>query len=373
MARPVLLVVLPVLALIAALLGECVLARQEAADDPLPGVVVETLGRSSLGGEDGDDLVLLRVTIEPGASIPASDGPRAALIVLEEGRVAVELDGGEANLTLAGGNGTVPLAPGDETTLAPGDVVSTSEGARLVLDNVGDGEATLLYAAVSAADAPLFTAASPHDASGTFSVETFACPVGMTVATLETDACEPAAESLVAWSLESDQFDAPLGSDEASVTGATTTWQGLPGGTYFVELTADHSPRVTATISSRAATRSRVRTSAPHASTTMHPGHARASTPTSSWATRPRPDENVSGQTRGSPAITQPQPRGCGTRVNWQGLQHSMVPLVRRDLLALRRRNGAEGDGRACNTPMASGGSHRGGLCSLGGRACWPG
>ena len=120
MARPVLFVVLPVLALLAALLGERVHARQELADDPLPGVVVETLGRGSLGGEDGDDLVLLRVTIEPGASIPASNSPRAALIVLEEGRVAAELDGGEANLTLAGGNGTVPLAPGDETTLAPG-------------------------------------------------------------------------------------------------------------------------------------------------------------------------------------------------------------------------------------------------------------
>ena len=41
------------------------------------------------------------------------------------------------------------------------------------------------------------------------------------------------------WSLASDQFDGPLGVDEATVAGATTTWQGLPGGTYFVELTAE--------------------------------------------------------------------------------------------------------------------------------------
>ena len=239
MKRTVSFAVLPVLALIAGLLSQGVFARQGEAEDVLPGVVVETLGRGAVAGEDGDELVLLRVIIEPGASIPASDGPRASVIVLEEGRVGAELEAGEANLALAGGNGTVPLAPGDETTLAPGDAVSTSEGARVTLRNAGDAEATLLYTAVSAADAPLFTAASLQGASGTFSVETFACPEGMTLATLETEACEPSTESLVAWSLASDQFDAPLSSDEATVAGATTTWQGLPGGTYFVELTAE--------------------------------------------------------------------------------------------------------------------------------------
>ena len=239
MVRPVSFVFLPFLALITALLGQGVLARQGEADDVLPGLVVETLGRGAVGGEDGEDLVLLRVKIGPGASIPASDGPRAALIALEVGRAAVELESGEANLELAGDNGTVPLAPGEETLLAPGDSVSSGEGARLALWNAGDTDATLLYAAVSAADAPPFTAASLQAASGTFSVETFACPEGMTLTTLEMNACEPSTESLVAWSLASDQFDSPLGVDEATVTGATTTWQGLPGGTYFVELTAE--------------------------------------------------------------------------------------------------------------------------------------
>jgi hypothetical protein len=96
----------------------------------------------------------------------------------------------------------------------------------------------LLYTAVAGSGDSLF-AAPAQDASGTFSVETFACPEGMTLATLEMDACEPSAKSLVLWSLASDQFDAPLGPDEATVTGATTTWQGLPGGTYFVDLTAE--------------------------------------------------------------------------------------------------------------------------------------
>jgi quercetin dioxygenase-like cupin family protein len=238
--RRFLIMLVPVLALSAALLGEWVLARQGDAEDSVPGVAVETLGRTPVGEEGNDELVLLRVTIEPGASLPASDEPRAAVVILEEGRVGVRLEPatGRAILTLAGGTESAPLPAGAETILAPGDAVSAGEGARLALHNAGDGEAMLLYTAVVGSGDSLF-AASAQDASGIFSVETFACPEGMTLATLETDACEPSAESLVQWSLDSDQFDAALGADEATVTGATTTWQGLPSGTYFVELTAE--------------------------------------------------------------------------------------------------------------------------------------
>jgi hypothetical protein len=238
--RRFLIMLVPVLALSAALLGEWVLARQGDAEDSVPGVAVETLGRTPVGEEGNDELVLLRVTIEPGASLPASDEPRAAVIILEEGRVGVRLEPatGRASLSLAGGTESAPLPAGAETILAPGDAVSAGEGARLALHNAGDGEAMLLYTAVVGSGDSLF-AASAQDASGIFSVETFACPEGMTLATLETDACEASAESLVQWSLDSDQFDAALGADEATVTGATTTWQGLPSGTYFVELTAE--------------------------------------------------------------------------------------------------------------------------------------
>jgi quercetin dioxygenase-like cupin family protein len=233
-------ILLPALALCTLLVGESTLARQGEAEDSLSGVVIETLGRGTVEEESGEELVLLRVTIEPGASIPASDAPRAALVVLEEGRVGVQLERAavEAGLTLVGGNGSVALSPGTETILAPGDAISTGKGARLALRNAGDSEAILLFAAVAGAGDSLF-AASSQDASETFSVETFACPEGVTLATLETDACEPSAEPLVQWSLASEQFDAPLGADEATVSGATTTWRGLPSGTYFVDLTAE--------------------------------------------------------------------------------------------------------------------------------------
>lgn len=95
--------------------------------------------------EGGGELMLLRVTIEPRASIPARDEPRAAVILLEEGRIgnALERAADEANLTLADGNGTVTLTPGSETILAPGDAVSAGAGTRLTLHNAGGGEAIL--------------------------------------------------------------------------------------------------------------------------------------------------------------------------------------------------------------------------------------
>ena len=240
MGRRFSFILLSVLALGAALVGGSVLARQGEAEDSIPGVLIETLGRSAIREEGGDELVLLRITIEPGASLPASDESSAAVVVLEAGRVGVTLEPatGRASLTLAGGNVSVPLSPGAETILAPGDAVSAGEAARLAWHNAGDGEAMLLYTAVTGSGESLF-AGSAQNASGTFSVQTFACPEGMTMATLETDACEHSAKSLVQWSLASDQFDAPLSADEAIVTGATTTWQGLPSGTYFVELTAE--------------------------------------------------------------------------------------------------------------------------------------
>jgi hypothetical protein len=218
--------------------GRSVQAHKQSGE-LYPGITVEALGRVPVGATD-DELVMLRITIEPGASIPASDGPHASVILLEEGRVGIALQPTEAevNLTLAGGNGTVPLAPGAEMILTPGDAVSSGERARLALRNAGDGEAVLLFAAVARVGDFDFTASS-QDASGTFSVETFACPEGMTLVTLDTEACEPSAEPLVAWSLASDQFDAPLDAGEATVTGATTTWRGLPSGTYFVDLTAE--------------------------------------------------------------------------------------------------------------------------------------
>ena len=74
---------------------------------------------------------------------------------------------------------------------------------------------------------------------GTFAVETYACPPGMDLRTLDPDACTPSPEPLVEWRLSSDRFADPLAQADAEVSGGTVTWNGLPAGEYFVDLTAE--------------------------------------------------------------------------------------------------------------------------------------
>jgi hypothetical protein len=61
----------------------------------------------------------------------------------------------------------------------------------------------------------------------------------MTIATFDPAACSATRAPLVQWQLRSDQFGASLGAKDATIEGATTTWEGLPEGTYFVDLTAE--------------------------------------------------------------------------------------------------------------------------------------
>ena len=74
---------------------------------------------------------------------------------------------------------------------------------------------------------------------GTFAVETYACPPGMDLRTLDPNACAPSPEPLIEWRLSSDRFAEPLTQADADVSGGTVTWNGLPAGEYFVDLTAE--------------------------------------------------------------------------------------------------------------------------------------
>jgi hypothetical protein len=77
------------------------------------------------------------------------------------------------------------------------------------------------------------------DQPGTFAVETYACPPGMDLQTLEPDECAASPEPLIEWRLTSDRFATPLVQADAEVDGATVTWRGLPDGEYFLDLTAE--------------------------------------------------------------------------------------------------------------------------------------
>jgi hypothetical protein len=226
--------VLAMLALVVVLTGQNALAHQEGETDVPPGVTVETLGRVAAGATNSD-LVMMRMTLEPGASLPPFGAAEAVIITIERGRLGVEVQSGAAAVTPAGGGAAMPLPPGTESLLKEGDALSFGRDASIAVYSRFDTQSILLVSSVLAAGEPVFA----QEATGSFSVITAACPTGMTIATLNPDACAFSSEPLVQWSLSSDQFAAPLGPDEATVSGPTTTWDGLPPGTYFIELTAE--------------------------------------------------------------------------------------------------------------------------------------
>jgi hypothetical protein len=210
-------------------------ARQGDNVTDLPGVSIEMLARGAVAGPTDEELILLRATLAPHAYIPSGGAQKFTVLTVESGGVSLALLLGTAEVTRRSGAEQEPVAAGGLVRLDPGDAVAFDGETRLSIDNLGDVEATILLAVLGASGEPLFAL---HPA-GSFSVETYACPAGMTSATLEPGECETSDQSLVQWSLRSDQFDAALGPEDAIIAGATTTWQGLPTGTYFVELTAE--------------------------------------------------------------------------------------------------------------------------------------
>lgn len=201
------------------------------------GVTVLPLGQE-VGIVTGDALSLARVILEPDAAIPPEHAPPAAVIHLEDGRAGAMMETGPAVLTLAEGR-TLPLEPGAEVVLAPGDALSYGQDAAVSLRNLGVTEATFLIAALSPASSPGASDKPDTEGTASFSVETLACPVGMTLVTLETERCQFVNESLIDWSISSDAFAGVRSSEEAAVLGATTVWDRLPAGTYFIDLTAE--------------------------------------------------------------------------------------------------------------------------------------
>jgi hypothetical protein len=209
-------------------------ARQDVSDSALPGVTIETIARGP-AQSPGQDLVLLRMTITPDAYVSPSAQPTVTLLSVETGQALLWLLVGGIEVTRHGGAATERIAAGNLVKLDTGDAATFDLETRLSIDNPGDIDATLLIAALAPAGEPLFVAHPP----GSFSVETYACPPQPAGASIDFALCTTSDTPLVRWSLRSDRFAAPLGPEDAAITGATTTWEGLPEGRYSVDLTAE--------------------------------------------------------------------------------------------------------------------------------------
>jgi quercetin dioxygenase-like cupin family protein len=113
-------------------------------------ITVQALGAGLPSDAPGKQLLLLRVTILPGAGFPAHVHPGALVIVVESGEFGFTVLEGEADYTPAAVDGTTAateqLAVGEEIVAHAGDQIFEQAGVIHTAHNVGDSPAVVLVA-----------------------------------------------------------------------------------------------------------------------------------------------------------------------------------------------------------------------------------
>jgi quercetin dioxygenase-like cupin family protein len=144
------------------LMGSAITVRADAQDDadPLAGTTVEALGGGPSGLAAEHNLVLLRITMEPGASIPGHSHPGEVVLFVESGTFGTTFVDGTGAITRATTAGTPAttesVTTGTENILEAGDSLAYSEEAAHTMVNAGDDTLVLLVSALLAPDQPGF-------------------------------------------------------------------------------------------------------------------------------------------------------------------------------------------------------------------------
>lgn len=128
-----------------------------------PGITVETLARGMPRALDGQGLVLLHVTYEPGAVIRAHTDPGAATYSVQSGTIELSIESGTAQLERAGQDESQMLNAGDTIATRTGDAVFYDAGTAHTTRNSGRSPATMIVAAIFTPDKPLL---QPVDGDG---------------------------------------------------------------------------------------------------------------------------------------------------------------------------------------------------------------
>lgn len=127
---------------------------QDAAD-PLAGTTPEMLGSISPSAAAGQTLLFMRITMEPGASIPAHGHPGAVVLVVQSGLFGTEFVEGEGQIVRFGSEGGEAISVGSETTLSAGDSLSY-ENAVHTMRNDGPEPLVLLVSGLLDSEQPGF-------------------------------------------------------------------------------------------------------------------------------------------------------------------------------------------------------------------------
>ncbi|HEX7039941.1 MAG TPA: cupin domain-containing protein [Trueperaceae bacterium] len=125
---------------------------QEA--DPLRGATVAALGTFTPGAAPERSLQLLRITLEPGTTIPEHRHPGAVVVEVEEGVFGTTFAEGEGTIQRSEGE-VESVAAGESATLQAGDSLAY-EGALHTMANEGDETLILVVAALLDPNQPGF-------------------------------------------------------------------------------------------------------------------------------------------------------------------------------------------------------------------------
>ncbi len=140
--------------LVALMLGFMAATASAQDADPMAGTTVEALGSFMPSAASDKALVLIRITMEPGAAIPFHHHPGAVVVTVESGTFGTEFDQGEGTLTRADGTAE-SIAAGQSATMTAGDTLAY-EGAVHTMVNEGDDAVVLLVSALLDPNQPGF-------------------------------------------------------------------------------------------------------------------------------------------------------------------------------------------------------------------------
>ena len=134
--------------------------RAQASPDPMAGVTTELLGSLPSASSPGYTLVFLRITMQPGANIPAHSHPGDVVVVVQSGKFGTSFVRGEGTVSRAAVGGADPvkatLKAGDSAVLLPGDSLAYGGSAGHTMSNAGDTPLVLLVSALLANGQPGF-------------------------------------------------------------------------------------------------------------------------------------------------------------------------------------------------------------------------
>ena len=141
----------------AMVLVAAVLPADAVPAEPSVGVAIQELasGVATALPAAPATLILMRVTVAPGAAFPAHAHPGPMLSAIESGSGVTTVSEGEGQITRAAGSATAsdesmvdPLGAGGEAVLAPGDAAFTQLGTAVGFRNPGDVPAVFLSAVI---------------------------------------------------------------------------------------------------------------------------------------------------------------------------------------------------------------------------------